>query len=51
MGGYFEQSSALSGRRNNTTGLGNSGTGGFGPVYYSSGQGGDSGIVIVEEFS
>ena len=51
MGGAYIQSSALSGRRNTTTGGSNSGTGGFAPNYYSTGQGGDSGIVIVEEFS
>ena len=51
MGGNYIQSSALSGRRNTTTGGSNSGTGGFAPNYYSTGQGGDSGIVIVEEFS
>jgi len=51
MGGFYLQSSALSGRRNTTSGLGNSGTGGHAPNYYSTGQGGDSGIVIVEEFS
>ena len=51
MGGFYIQSSAISGRRNTSSSLGNSGTGGTAPVYYSAGQGGDSGIVIVEEFS